>query len=301
MPPILAYANFTRLFKLYTDACRSGLGAVLYQICDDGTDVIIAYASRSLIKAESHYPAHKLAFLTLKWAMVKKFHKHLYGSTFDVCTENHPLTFVLIMAKLDAASHWWVASYANYNFQLYYGVGKTNIDVDALSRVSWLGCMPDTSDTHLWVTAVAVWAVQEAILEGPASPIKAYSCNLHVLDSVGDIMQVIYMTKDDWHQAQWTDLVLGLVVVRLQDRTLGQHQLKLTDPPELWQFLCECNHLKLRQGILYRKTLPKESQEALFQLVLLAMHRETSLRGCHEEVGHLGLEWMLNLMCDHFF
>ena len=40
------------------------------------------------------------------------------------------------------------------------------------------------------------------------------------------------------------------------------------------------------------KTLPKESQEALFQLILLATH---------QEVGHLGLEQMLNLMCDHFF
>ena len=54
-------------------------------------------------------------------------------------------------------------------------------------------------------------------------------------------------------------------------------------------------------NILYRKTLPKESQEALFQLVLLTMHRETTLRGCHDEVGHLGLEQMLDLMHNHLF
>ena len=58
--PILAYANFTKPFKLHTDACGTGLGAVLYQIWEDGTEVVIAYASRSLSKAESHYPAHKL-------------------------------------------------------------------------------------------------------------------------------------------------------------------------------------------------------------------------------------------------
>ena len=44
-----------------------------------------------------------------------------------------------------------------------------------------------------------------------------------------------------------------------------------------------------------------EPQEALFQLVLLAVHRETALRGFHNEVGHLGLEQMLDLMCKHFF
>ena len=49
------------------------------------------------------------------------------------------------------------------------------------------------------------------------------------------------------------------------------------------------------------KILPIESQEAQFQLALLMTHRETTLRGCHDEVGFLGLKEMLNLMHDHFF
>ena len=40
--PILAYTNFTKSFKLHTDACGSCLGAVLYQVWDDGTDAIIS-------------------------------------------------------------------------------------------------------------------------------------------------------------------------------------------------------------------------------------------------------------------
>ena len=58
--PILAYGDFSKPFKLHTDASGTGLGAVLYQTREDGTDAVIAYASRSLSKAESHYPAHKL-------------------------------------------------------------------------------------------------------------------------------------------------------------------------------------------------------------------------------------------------
>ena len=95
-------------------------------------DAVIAYASRSLTKAESHYPAHKLEFLALKWAVIEKFHKYLYGLAFDVYTDNNPLTYVLTMATLGAVSYQWVASLANYNFQLYYRAGKTNINVDAL-------------------------------------------------------------------------------------------------------------------------------------------------------------------------
>ena len=46
--PILAYADFTKPFKLHTDACSTGLGAVLYQTREDGTEAVIAYASRKL-------------------------------------------------------------------------------------------------------------------------------------------------------------------------------------------------------------------------------------------------------------
>ena len=39
----------------------------------------------------------------------------------------------------------------------------------------------------------------------------------------------------------------------------------------------------------------------LFQLVLPTTQREVALKGCHDEVGHLGLECMLDLMCDRFY
>ena len=187
--------RFHKPFKLHTDACGFSLGAVFYQIYEDGTDAVIAYTSRRLSKAESHYPAHKMEFLALYWV----FHEYLYGSTFDIHTDNNPLTSILTTAKLDAASHWWVVSLANYNFHLHYQVGKANIDADAWSRVSWPGYMPDNSGTHLKVTAAAVQAVQEAALEGPASPIEAYIYDVHILDAVQDSQQVSCITLKDWH------------------------------------------------------------------------------------------------------
>ena len=67
---------------------------------------------------------------------------------------------MLTTAKLDAASHCWVASLVKYNFRLHYSAGKANIDADALLRVSWPGCMPDSSGTHLKVTTAAMQAVK---------------------------------------------------------------------------------------------------------------------------------------------
>ena len=83
---------------------------------------------------ERNYPVHKLEFLALKWAVTDRFHENLYGQ-FDVYTDNNPLTYILISAKLDATGQHWVASLANYDFRIFYKSGKSNIEADALSHI----------------------------------------------------------------------------------------------------------------------------------------------------------------------
>ena len=135
--PVLAYANYKSPFILHTDASTTGLGAVLSQKQDDGTKRVVAYASRSLNKAERNYDAHKLEFLALKWAVTDQFHEYLYGSPkFDVITDNNPLTYILMTAKLDAMGYRWIASLGPYHFDLHYKPGKKN-PTDPLSRINW--------------------------------------------------------------------------------------------------------------------------------------------------------------------
>ena len=140
--PVLAYADYTKPFVLHTDASTTGLGAVLYQKQEDGKERVIAYASRTLNKSERNYDAHKLEFLALKWAITDRFHEYLYGVTFDVFTDNNPLTYILSTTKLDAMGHRWVASLGPYNFTLHYKPGKLNCDADALSCMNWLSVDP---------------------------------------------------------------------------------------------------------------------------------------------------------------
>ena len=171
MAPILAYADFTKPFKPpYWCLWHWFGGCPLSNLKRMAPKLVIAYASRSLSKAKSHYPAPKLEFLTLKWAVVKKFHEYLYGLTFDVHTNNNPLTYVLTTANMDAASHCWVTSLANYNFRLHYRAGKANIDADALLRVSWPGCMPDSLGTHLKVTAASSVSWTRSCPQGACKP-----------------------------------------------------------------------------------------------------------------------------------
>ena len=101
-PPILAYVDYSRSFKLHTDPSGLGLVAILYQTQDDGKDRVIAYASRTLSKSERNYPAYKLECLALKWSVCDRFHEYLYGGNFEVFTDSNPLTYILTTAKLDA-------------------------------------------------------------------------------------------------------------------------------------------------------------------------------------------------------
>ena len=78
----------------------------------------------------------KLEFLALKWAVTEQFHEYLQYQPFTVCTDNNPLTYILMMPNLDALGHRWVAALASYNMKLEYLKGSDNKVADALSWVS---------------------------------------------------------------------------------------------------------------------------------------------------------------------
>ena len=91
---VLAFADFSKPFILETDASQRGLGAILSQKQPDGTQRVVAYASRCLRpteRNETNYSSFKLEMLALKWAVTEKFRSYLLGSQFEVLTDNNPL------------------------------------------------------------------------------------------------------------------------------------------------------------------------------------------------------------------
>ncbi len=66
---MLAYPDYTQPFLLYTDASNVGLGAALMQLDDRGKQQPLAYASRTLNKAETNYLTTHLGALAVVWAL----------------------------------------------------------------------------------------------------------------------------------------------------------------------------------------------------------------------------------------
>ena len=162
---------------------------------------VIAYASKSLSQTKRNYPAHKLEFLALKWAVTDHFHEYLYGGKFDVYTDNNPLTYILSSAKLDACGQKWVASLANYNFRLFYKMGKTNIEADALSRIQREGYQELESP------------VVKALLKA-SQEMDWTDFNGNPTEIVCKSSQIVTerMTTEQWKKEQAEDEVIGEVI-----------------------------------------------------------------------------------------
>lgn len=131
----LAHPNFSEPFILAVDASFDGIGAVLSQVSPGETVARpVAFASKTLSRSQMNYPAHRLEFLALKWAVCDKFSHWLKGRHFTAWTDNNPLSYILTKPRLDACEQRWVAKLAAYDFDLKYVPGVRNTVADALSR-----------------------------------------------------------------------------------------------------------------------------------------------------------------------
>lgn len=299
-PPVLAYANYKLPFKLHTDASGSGLGAVLYQHQDD-LDRVVAYASRSLKPAERNYPAHKLEFLALKWAITDKFHDYLYGTSFEVVTDNNPLTYILTSAKLDATGHRWVAGLSNYNFKITYRSGKLNKDADALSR------LPESTESHSMLYPDVLKAIlntcQESNEESPLAESVLITNAPQIASLEPDIPQeqlkALALSSTDWNKGQADDPVITEVkdIVRGGQKPSAKTIKK--ENSSVRRYLRDWDKLILKEGVLYRKvTLDGQAYD---QLVVPSSVRDIVLRALHDDMGHQGRDRTTSLIKARFF
>ena len=137
--PILQYPDFGKQFILYTDASGTGLGAVLSQKDEEKRERVIAYASRSLNKAERNYGITDKECLAVIWA-IKHFEQYLGLLPFQVITDHSALKY-LQTAKIPSGRRVrWIMYLQQFEFEITHRPGKENKNADALSRTPEIEC-----------------------------------------------------------------------------------------------------------------------------------------------------------------
>jgi transposase InsO family protein len=289
-PPVLGYPDFGKPFILHTDASCQGLGAVLYQE-NDGKERVISYASRGLSKAERNYPAHKLEFLALKWAITTKFHDYLYGNQFTVYTDNNPMTYVLSSAKLDATGHRWIAALGNYNFKIRYRSGKQNADADGLSRIPVMKSINSEADDH---DELSEQIMKVLCQHHDSRYVDSICMSTQVLDDLDIISDD---STINWRQHQMADPTIRQFLRGITNKQ--KPDASDCSSKDAKSLLKEFSRLVVRRGILYRQL--SEDGKSKYQLVLPKQFRNTALQGAHNDVGHLGRDRGIDILRDRFY
>lgn len=114
--PILALPDITKPFVLDTDASNEAIGAVLSQNID-GTERVIAYASRTLTKSERKYCVTRKELLA-----VVHFEKHcrhyLYGKRFLLHTDHGSLKWLLRFKNPEGQLARWLEVISTYDMEI---------------------------------------------------------------------------------------------------------------------------------------------------------------------------------------
>ena len=95
---VLTHLDSSKLLLLACDASPYGVGAVLSHVVDGDKEQPIAYASRSLSRAEWKYSQLDKEALAIVFG-VTRFHQFVYGRQFTLYSDHKPLIHILNETK----------------------------------------------------------------------------------------------------------------------------------------------------------------------------------------------------------
>lgn len=127
--PVLALPAFDKQFIVVTDACGSGICAVLIQ---EGHP--LAYISRHLKDKQLHLSIYEKELLAVAFA-VQKWRHYLLNAHFIIRTDQRSFKYLLEQRLNTSIQQQWLPKLLEFDYEIQYRQGKDNLAADALSRV----------------------------------------------------------------------------------------------------------------------------------------------------------------------
>lgn len=111
----------------------NGIGAVLKQIQDNGKQHPIGYFSKKLKDYQRNYCITELECLAIVEAM-DYWHHYIYGKKLTIITDHQALKWLRSFKKPNSRLFNWSLRLSQYEFDIKYVPGVTNVEADLLSR-----------------------------------------------------------------------------------------------------------------------------------------------------------------------
>ena len=266
--PILTLPNWSRPFILDTDASDTGIGAVLSQLQENGSECVVAYASRVLSKQERNYCVTRRELLAVV-AFLQHFRQYLLGTPFTIRTDHSALTWLQNFKQPEGQLARWLEQLQEFEFTIIHRPGKAHCNADALSRRH---CSKDCPDTHSTATIVAA-----------TTPI-GYS---HV----------------ELRQAQLEDPIIGEILQAKQGNCKPATEHAKGQNLEYRRLFQQWEQLTVSDGILWREYAQPREDRGWTQLVVPKKFCQDILRDLHEGVtgSHLGEMKTLSKLKERFY
>ncbi len=121
-------------FNLSTDACCTGASGVLSQGNELDTSKIISFWSGKFSTTQQNYPVHEQELLAIVESL-KRFRNLLHGVRFRAYTDHKALQYILTQRNLSPRQQRWMDLLNEFDFEVIYIPGETNVLPDALSRI----------------------------------------------------------------------------------------------------------------------------------------------------------------------
>eukprot|EP00731_Ephydatia_muelleri_P019301 Em0012g126a len=269
--PVLAYPDYSKCFVLDTDASDVGIGAVLSQPSEDGSERVIAYASRSLSRQEQRYCVTRRELLAVV-EFTHHFRPYLLGRQFTLRTDHGSLVWLQNFKEPEGQLARWLERLQEFDFVVIHRQGTQHCNADALSRIPCRQCGRVDQGKEVEVSA--------SVSVLPAFPFQYYSLEdmqrLQMEDaSINPVYQAVR------HQTPPLDV----------SKTWSRESRLLL---QKWQLLC------IKNSVLWKRI--DDGDDGL-QLVLPSKLQVSAIRDLHEGAvgGHLGEEKVLSRLKERFY
>ena len=143
-----------------------------------------------------------------------------------------------------------------------------------------------------------VHAVCEGV-QAPHGKVETLCYGVQVVDALSKDKTPPDMTALEWCHARAQDPIITQIIGEINSKTIGKIKIKMGMPSELKALIRNKKQLALKQGVLYKKT--KVDARTKHLLVIPQAYRQRAMERCHDQVGHLGQDRVLDLLRDRFY